>query len=411
MPPDSELDGTVKRERIITIVLLVLCQSFQALAIGGIALFLPLIRKDIGLSFTQGGTLSAASSLTYCLMQIPAGYLSDRFSPKRLFCLGIFGTTVLAFTFGLVSQYWQAVSIQALSGVFRSFLFAPGVAMLRGWFPKNRQATATGLFMVGGLSGNVILDMVGPFLITKFGWRFPFLSFSSVGIISSLILLRFGKEPPLEAKGQKVKMFEVLHLLRYRFMWVCGVIQYMRMVCMSGINFWLPTLLFEDKGLSLQVAGMIIALRAMLTAPSDVLGGYVSDKLRNPPLIIGVSLFMLALTAPLFVIINNQILLIVVIAINAVFIHIYFGPLFHVPVEILGSRTAGMSSGLSNFFATIGGLTSVYLLGLLKDATGSFKSGFFAISGACIVGLVFTILLARVRQKALMSKASDVEAS
>ena len=50
----------MNKERFVTISLTVLCQSFQAVSIGGIALFLPLIRRDLGLTFTQAGSLAAA---------------------------------------------------------------------------------------------------------------------------------------------------------------------------------------------------------------------------------------------------------------------------------------------------------------------------------------------------------------
>src|SRR5512136_2422996 len=101
---DKSLNGgmkdsrAVERDRIMTVSLTVLCQSFQALSVGGIALLLPIIRKDLGLSFTQGGSLAEVTTIAYALMQIPAGLLSDRFSPKRLFIIGILGSTVLALT-------------------------------------------------------------------------------------------------------------------------------------------------------------------------------------------------------------------------------------------------------------------------------------------------------------------------
>src|SRR3972149_10210985 len=144
MNVDIKESRVVERDRIITISLTVVCQSFQALSMGGISLLLPIIRKDLGLSFTQGGSLAAATTLVYALMQIPAGYLSDRFSPKRLFVVGILGSTILALTFGLVTNYGQALVNQALSGFFRALLFTPGMALLTGWFPSNRRATATG---------------------------------------------------------------------------------------------------------------------------------------------------------------------------------------------------------------------------------------------------------------------------
>jgi len=368
---------------------------------GGIALLLPIIRKDLGLSFTQGGSLAAATTLVYALMQIPAGYLSDRFSPKRLFCTGILGSTILALTFGLVTNYWQALANQTLSGFFRALLFTPGMALLTGWFPPNRRATATGLYLIGGYSGSVIFSLVGPLLVAQFDWRFPFISIASVGIVAILFLIRFGKDPPPTGERQKGNMLEALHLFRYKVMWVCGGIQYIRFGVVQGITYWLPSFLINEKGLSLQLAGFIIALQVVLMSPSNIVGGYISDRLKNPILVIGVSLSVLGITTGLLITANNLMLLVALIFINAIFLQMYFGPLFSIPVEILGVPKAGISTGFSNLFANIGGFSAAYLLGALKDRTGGFKPGFFALCGACFLGLVLTFILARIRRKAL----------
>jgi len=220
------LEAINKRDRLFNVPLIIICQSFQALTMGGIALFLPLIRTDLHLTFAQGGTLSAASSLLYALMQIPAGYLADRFGAKRLFIIGALGTTILSLNFGLVTEYWQALANQSLSGIFRAFLFAPGLALITAWFPPERRATAMGLFIVSGFSGHVIVDIIGPLLVAKFDWRFPFITFASIGIIFALILWRFGKESPTTGQRQKVNVRDIFKLFRHRLMWVCGVIQY-----------------------------------------------------------------------------------------------------------------------------------------------------------------------------------------
>ncbi|MFC1989147.1 MFS transporter [Chloroflexota bacterium] len=401
MHHDTEAITGIKRNRIITVSLVTLCRSFHTLSIGGIALFLPLIRKDLGLSFTQGGSLSAATTAVYALMQIPAGYLTDRFGPKRPFFIGVLGTTVLLFTFGLVSEYWQALVNQSLAGFFHALLFQSGLTLITEWFPPHRRATATALISIGALLGTIILSIVGPLLVVEFTWRFPFISFASVGIIASFIFLHFGKEPPLTGEQRKVTMREMLQLFRYRAMWVCGILQYIRLAVLQGVAFWLPSLLIDEKGLSLQITGLIIAVRAGFSAPSNVLGGYISDRLRNPTIVIGFSLIILAITTGLFTVTNNTVVLVALIFTNAVFVQMYFGPLFTVPVEILGTRVAGMSRGFSNFFANIGSLSFVYIMGALRDTTGSFRFGFYAIVVACVIGLVFTVLLAQIRHKAI----------
>jgi len=395
------------REKLFNIPLIIICQSFQALSIGGIALFLPMIREDLALTFTQGGTLAAATTLVYALMQIPAGYLADRFGGKKLFVIGMLGTTILSLTFGFVTEYWQALINQGVSGLFRAFLFAPGIRLISAWFPPEKRATAMGLYLIGGFLGNVVIDLAGPALVAKFDWRFPFLVFPPLGIIISLLLWRFGKEPDQDKPKQEISVREVLRLFRNRLMWVCGGIQYVRLAVMMGITFWLPTLLVEEKGLSLQIAGVIIAMQAAFIAPSNVIGGYISDRLKNPILVIAVALIVLMITTVLMVQVDNIIVLVIIIIINSIFIQAYFGPLFSIPVEVLGERTTATTTGFSNLFANIGSFSFTYLLGILKDISGSFFSGFIAIAISCVFGLGLTAVLAKIRRKALFDQAHN----
>jgi sugar phosphate permease len=99
------------------------------------------------------------------------------------------------------------------------------------------------------------------------------------------------------------------------------------------------------------------------------------------------------------------------IIVNAVFVQFYFGPLFSIPLETLGMSTAGISSGFSNFFANLGSLSFVYVLGILKDTSGSFDTGFFALAASCFVGLPFTVLLSRMRQKTIAREALTKEST
>ena len=395
---------SLRRDGTTTIALVVFCQSFPALTFGGIALFLPLIREDLQMSFSQAGMLSAASTLTYALGQIPAGFLSDRFGPKRLFFIGILGSTLLSLNFGLIHTFQFAVINQLVTGIFRALMFAPGLALLASWFPPERRATAMGLYVVGGFSGNIFLSLVGPLLANHYGWRFTFIFFSVAGIGAALLYLAFGKEKPREGSRQRVGMLDAFRLFKYKIMWLCGAIQFIRLGVVVGFNFWLPSLLVADRGLSIQEAGLVVAMGAAFTVLSNVLGGYVSDRLRNPPLVIGGSLAVVACTSTLLVLVHPIPLLLVVVAINSIFLQFYFGALFFVPVEVLGLRIAGMSTGFSNLFANIGALTFVYALGVVKDRAGTFTWGFVGISAACVVGVMLAFVLARMRNRALAAQ-------
>lgn len=396
----------MKRDATLTVTLVVVCQGFNMLTVGGIALFLPLIREDLGMSFSQAGLLSAVSTFTYALGQIPAGVLADRFGPKRLFFIGILGSTLLSFNFGTLQTYSGAIANQITSGAFRALIFAPGLTLVASWFPSDRKATAMGVYVIGGVSGNILLSLVGPLLAIRYGWRPTFMGFALLGVCIAFVYLALGREKPAAGARHPVGMLDAFQLFRYPIMWVCAGIQFIRFGVTTSFNFWLPSLLVSDRGLSLEAAGLITAMGAVLTASANPLGGYVSDRLRNPPLVIGASLAVLACTSGLLVVVDSTPLLVLVIAVNAVFLQFYFGPLFSVPLEVLGTRVAGMSAGFCNMFANFGALTFAYALGVVKDSSGAFKWGFVATGAVCVIGVALAAVLARMRRTAPRPDAS-----
>ncbi len=246
-------------------------------------------------------------------------------------------------------------------------------------------------------SSNVLLNVFGPLLVGTLGWRLLFVLFSLTGLVVTLLYWRFGYQGVGTVAGKPRPLRDLLSLFRYRAMWLIGSIQYVRLAVALGLQFWLPTFVVVEKGYSLQIAGLVVALGAALTVPSNFLGGYLSDRLRNPLLIIGTALAMLALTTILLVRVENLVLLLLVCALNGIFVQLYFGPLFNVPIEMLGPEFAGLASGFGNFFANLGGLTFAYTLGALKDATGSFDVGLYGIAALCLFALVCTLLLARMK--------------
>ncbi len=383
----------INKDRIITIILVTLCLSFQALSLNGVALFLPEIRRELGLSFTEGGALSAASLLTYAFIQVPAGYLADRIGSRKIFFIGALGLNIFSLIFGLISSYWQGIGSQAISGFFRAFMFVPSITLLTSWFSPNRRATATALSSIGLFLSQVLVNSGGPPLAEEFDWRFPFIVFSMGGIVASFIYIKFAKESPIAGSHHTVNLNEMIGLFKFKFMWLCGGIQFIRYATYQGIATWLPSLLIDEQGISLQITGIIMAIRALLISPSQLLGGYISDKIRNPTLIIGVSFVILLITTAMIVRIDNMPILIAVIMLNAIFVQFYFGPLFALPVERLGQHMSGTITGISNFYANLGGFTAVYILGILKDTSGTFASGFYFLAALCIIGLILIVPL------------------
>lgn len=381
-----------------TLAFTLLCQSIQAVSLAGLPLMLPLIRQDLELSFSQAGSLASASLAVYALMQIPAGYLSDRYSPRRLVALGTLGMMGLSLLLAFTQKYWQLLGIQFFWGFFSSFIFTPSMSVYISWFSAQRRNTATALPLIGPSLGILAVNFLFPVIVEYCdNWRWPFIIFGGAGIAFALALLFLGRDTLSIKAPAKFRLDLIKELFQFKQVWICYILQFVRFGIVQGISFWLPSLLVGEKAFSLQLTGIVIALQAVILAPSNIIGAYISDRLHVPTQIIAVSMIMLGITTGLMVVLNSTGVVIAVILVNAVFLQMYFGPLFTLAVEKLGVEKTGISNGVSNMFAIFGGLVSAYLMGFLRDATSSFEWGFYAICILCGVGLISTVILGKMR--------------
>lgn len=378
----------------LTITFIMTCQSTQALALGGIALLLPLIRQDLGLTFAQAGMLSAASGLVYAAMQIPSGTLADRWGPKALFITGALGANLMTLTFALIDSYPLLLANQAVSGFFRALIFTPGMLLMQAQFSEKRRATASGLSIAGGLIFNVGLNLAGPLLVAPLGWR-GILIVCALGIAVTAVAFAAMGPGPRPSSRTPVSLTELPGLLKLPLIQWGGVVHFSRHAVINGWNFWLPTYLIAEKGVSLATAGVLVALGMALTVPSNFLGGYVSDRLGRPITVINTAFVVLAGGLVLLAHAQSMMLIVLAVSIVGLFIQLSFGPAFVYPVKILGTRSAGFITSVSNTCANIGGLTSAFALGVIKDATGGFNAGLYGLTAVCLIGVMAALMLER----------------
>jgi nitrate/nitrite transporter NarK len=402
------LTGVTNKGRFQTLVLTWLCLTMQAVPLAGLPLLLPLIRQDLGLTYVQAGSLASANLLVYALMQIPSGYLVDRYSPRKLVATGVLGLMGLSVLLAFTRQYWQILGIQFFWGFFSSLIFTPSMSVFIRWFSPERHTTASTLPIVGTSLGILAVNLLFPAIVNRFDtWRPPFIVFGVAGIIFTLGLLLFGRDARSKEMPAKCRLDIIREVFRYKEVWICYGLQFIRFGVVQGMMFWLPTLLISEKQFSLQLAGAVIALQAIITGSSNIFIAYLSERFKKPTLVIGVSLVMLLITTALLVPVNYAGLIIAVIFINAIFLQAYFGPLFTLAVEILGPEKTGISNGVSNMFAIFGGLFSAYLMGILKDTTGSFEWGFYSICILCAAGLLLTFMLEKMRRAKAVSPSRN----
>ncbi|HSP74291.1 MAG TPA: MFS transporter, partial [Gaiellaceae bacterium] len=111
-------------------------------------LIAPLAKKfedQFDLSSMRTAVLIAVPVVLGSLLRIPVGQLTDRRGGRRMFSLLLLVSALPALALGYANSYWALVGVGFLLGIAGSS-FAVGVPFVAGWYEKERQGFAVGIY-------------------------------------------------------------------------------------------------------------------------------------------------------------------------------------------------------------------------------------------------------------------------
>ncbi|MEK8022206.1 MAG: nitrate/nitrite transporter [Candidatus Hydrogenedentota bacterium] len=345
------------------------------------------ISHDFALSASQKGFLTAVPILGGALLRIPAGLLAERWGSKNTAMLGM-GLTLVPLLGGwLFSDTWsQMLIVGVLLGVAGAS-FAVALPLASRWYPAQYQGLAMGIAGAGN-SGTLLATLFAPRLAELFGWRGVF---AIAAIPLSIVFLLFAvlaKESPNKPPPKAFK--EYLYLLREP-----DAIRFCLMYSITfggfvGLASFLSIFFNDQYGLSKVRAGDFTTLCVLAGSFFRAVGGHLADRfggirmLQVLFLVVAVSMTGVGMLPPLAIV--TLLLFIGMMALGmgngAVFqlVPLRFGPQVGIVTGIVGA-----AGGIGGFFLPT-------LMGVLKDLTGSYASGFmwFAAGSALCVGMLYS---------------------
>jgi NNP family nitrate/nitrite transporter-like MFS transporter len=361
-----------------------------------IAPFAKTFKHDLGLSYTEALFLTAVPVVLGSLMRIPMGILTDRYGGRYVFPGLLAFSAVPAVLFGYAQGYWALIGVGFLLGVAGSS-FAVGVPFVAGWYGKERQGFALGVYGMGNI-GTAIAFFGAPAIVNN--WSRPVLGWVTAIVLlaGAVLFFNFARNAPRATPPAHYR--EVLHagprVYRLAFFYF---ITFGGFVAMA---FLLPTLLQDwfdySKGeASARAAGFIIA--ATLARP---VGGWAADRFGAYPVLvlsfagIAIDSAVLATLAP-----APRIVPVTLACLSlGTFLGAGNGAVFKlVPAEF--PNDAGAAAGIVGAAGGLGGFFPPVFVGLVKDAEGTYTYGFVGLLvfvGVCLALAVWLLRTAPVAE-------------
>src|SRR5580704_17215722 len=175
---------------VLSVGMIIAYVSRSALSV---PLALPAFMKTFNLSLTDRGVLTSAFFWTYAVLQMPAGWLVDRYGVKFPYFLGFTLWCLASASTALTRSIPQLIMVQVLLGVGQSVVPPASYRRIRYHFAEKERGLAIGLYMTGTKIGPAIGTPLAAWLIGLYDWRamFLFLGFGGmVWLVPWLVLVK-----------------------------------------------------------------------------------------------------------------------------------------------------------------------------------------------------------------------------
>jgi MFS family permease len=173
------------------------------------------------------GNLSAFYFYAYLIMQIPVGFMLDRYSPRLLTTTAILVCSVSTFLFAHTHTLWLACLCRALMGAGAAFAAVSCFKLAALWFSPKRFALVSGMFMTAAMLGAVGGQMPLSLLVQHVGWRSALECIGGIGLILGAVyylVLRDKKETTSEKIHHKEPLNHRFYsIVRSKQAWVLSL--------------------------------------------------------------------------------------------------------------------------------------------------------------------------------------------
>ena len=374
------------------------------------------LQDALTLSDTAYGLGASLFVIGYVIFEVPSNLLLYRFGARRWLARIIISWGLATAAMVFVQTTWQFYTLRFLIGAMEAG-FAPGVLYyLTLWFPTSHRGRITALlFLAPALSGLLGSPLAGLILQTTdglmglSGWHWLFLSGGLPCVPLGWLVLRVLKDkiddaPWLNADeklwlAQNIRQQQpgtqeksLLDAIKTPGFLTLAVIYFLVQVGSYGLNFWAPHLILTAGIKSSSVMGLLVAVPYICGAVTMVVAGRWADAAgQRHRLLAG----LLAIAAIGFAACgwfdHNIQILVGALAITGLGMVAAIPAFWALPPKLATGVGAAGGIALINTLGQLGGVVSPFMVGRIRDLTGSTTPALYVIAGVLSLGAALVL--------------------
>ncbi len=419
-----------------------------------LAVALPIIRRDLGISLASAGWLISSYLIAMAVAQPAGGRLGDQLGRERLFRWGLLAFLGFSLLAAVAPNYVALLTFRTLQAVAGAVLIPNGMGMLRMAVPADHFGRFSGLNSSAIGATAALGPLLGGAILALGSWRLLFLANIPIILLALLIAPRVGKvvearktsvgldviglalfagtlasitlflNSVRSADSTRLILFGALAITvtalfawrqrtskspaaewrLYRVRSFLGASTHILLVnlAMYTTLVAIPFLLTDIQGRDSAVAGMLLACMAALQALVAPFAGAASDRFgRRKPVVVSSIVSLGAAIALVFGVSEDTPLLFMaaVLTVLGFGVGVGFVAAGAAAVESAPRALAGSAAGTQSMMRYLGSIVGVGILaGLLNTRDGTpgvdtFRLLFVGVAAMLVLSLFFAMLV------------------
>lgn len=384
------------------------------------------VAKELQLSAISMGYIFSAFGWAYLLMQIPGGWLLDRYGSKKVYTYSLFFWSLFTFMQGFVDMVPLAYAgismfiMRFMLGFSEAPSFPANARIVAAWFPTKERGTASAIFNSAQYFSLALFSPLLGWLTFAWGWEHVFTVMGGIGFVLTFLWVKFIHNPTDHPRMSKEeldyitqggavvdmdhkkpgavvegpKLHYIKQLLTNRMMLGVFFGQYFINTITWFFLTWFPIYLVQDKGMSILKVGMVASIPALCGFAGGVLGGVFSDSLikrgysltvaRKIPIVLGM---LLASTIILCNYTESTALVVTLMAFA--FFGKGFGALgWPVIADTAPKEMVGLCGAVFNVFGNVASIVTPLVIGYLVSELHSFNAALIFVGCSALMAMV-----------------------
>ncbi|MGA2408858.1 MAG: ACS family MFS transporter [Candidatus Binataceae bacterium] len=354
----------------------------------------------------------------YLWLQMPGGWVADRFGGKRILAAGVALWSLATFFTPPAASISFAVLLlmRALLGAGEAVNFPAVHSIAARWTIASERARAISLHFSGVAFGTVIALLISPAIVIWLGWQSVFYLSGALGLVWLILWQWKAADGPEDCPGVSAYEMSVINagrtdtaladsipwkrIISEPAVWAIVIAHTCNNFGFYIILLWLPSYLTRTFSVPMARLGFFAVVPWITAFIMQNSSGWIADKLHQRGMTLTAVRKLLQGSAfacgalPLIFLprAHSPITAIVLVTLSIAGTAMGAGG-FAVNHLDVAPRYAGILMGLSNTFATLPGIIGVAATGFILQATGSFAAAFYLTVAIYLIGGVCYLVM------------------